>query len=152
MKFLQISPKWPSNIFIRAYRFLNNLSAVDLHAYLREWWCLSSRLWLRLHEFLSGPECSLGRSFRPTDPHTSPHRAAADSTDSLHYCGPARKVHSLVMEMHRRPPGFSGFLAALQFILPHAKQRKKTGECVWRFSLRFRCPEELSALMSVCLS
>lgn len=62
------------------------------------------------------------------------------------------KVHSLVMEMHRRPPGFSGFLAALQFILPHAKQRKKKGENVVVFLLCARCPGMLSALISVCLS
>lgn len=69
------------------------------------------------------------RPSRPTDPHISMRRAAAQTAPTAAIImGLQGKVHPVVTEMHGCPPGFSGFLVALPFILQHAKKRKRR-EC-----------------------
>lgn len=49
--------------------------------------------------------------------------------------------------MHGSPPGFSGFLVTLSFILQHAKKRKK--KRMRLFMLCARWPEKADALSSI---
>lgn len=83
------------------------------------------RAWL-----LTGPLIP-SRPSRPTDPHISPRRAAAQTAPTATIImALLGKVHTVVMEMHGCPPGFSGFLVALPFILQHAKKKERKGrEC-----------------------
>lgn len=69
------------------------------------------------------------RSFRPTDPHTSPRRAAADSTDSLHYYGPARKSSLFGHGDAPAPARFFRFPRGPSIYLAACKAKKKKGEC-----------------------
>lgn len=65
------------------------------------------------------------RSFRPTDPHTSPRRAAADSTDSFHYYGPARKSSLLGHGDAPAPARFYRFPRGPSIYLAACKAKKK---------------------------
>lgn len=82
------------------------------------------RAWL-----LTGPLIPC-RPCRPTDPHTSPRRPAEQTAPTAAIImGLRGEVHTVVTEKHGCPPGFSGFLWALPFILQHAEKsnEKKRG-------------------------
>lgn len=63
----------------------------------------------------------------------------ADST----IMGLQGKVRTVLMKMHGYPPGFSGFLVALPFILQHVKKRKRRECGCW--------PRKHSELRSILL-
>lgn len=74
---------------------------------------------------LTGPLIP-NRPSRPTDPHTSPRRAAEQTAPTaVIIMGLQEKVHTVVIEMHECPPGFSGFFAGPPIHLAVCKEKKK---------------------------
>lgn len=126
--------KWPGYVSIRVYSFPNNLLEADPHGYLRELWWFRSRLLLCHPGFLSAwvPGLAAHRaapSVQAVPAHWPPYINAtgrrADSTDSSHYYGPARKSSPRGHRDARMPARFFRFPRGPSIYLAACKEKKK---------------------------